>query len=61
MAKKIVLITGATRGLGRAMVGEFARLGHTVCGCGRSEKAIEQLRQQVGPPHDFSPVDVAVG
>ena len=59
MAKKIVLITGVTRGLGRAMVDEFARLGHTVCGCGRSKKVIEQLRQHLGPPHDFAAVDVA--
>ncbi|MEI6783622.1 MAG: SDR family oxidoreductase [Verrucomicrobiota bacterium] len=59
MARKIVLITGVTRGLGRAMVAEFARQGHTVLGCGRSQKGIEQLRRQVGPPHDFSVVDVA--
>ena len=59
MASKVVLITGVTRGLGRAMVDEFARLGHTVLGCGRSEKVIVQLRRQVGPPHDFSTVDVA--
>ena len=45
--------------MGRAMVDEFARLGHTVCGCGRSEKVIEQLRRQVGPPHDFATVDVS--
>jgi NAD(P)-dependent dehydrogenase (short-subunit alcohol dehydrogenase family) len=59
MARKIVLITGVTRGLGRAMVDEFARLGHTVLGCGRSKDGIEQLRRQVGPPHDFAGVDVA--
>jgi NAD(P)-dependent dehydrogenase (short-subunit alcohol dehydrogenase family) len=59
MAGKIVLITGVTRGLGRAMVEEFVRLGHTVCGCGRSKDGIEQLRRQVGPPHDFAAVDVA--
>jgi NAD(P)-dependent dehydrogenase (short-subunit alcohol dehydrogenase family) len=59
MAKKIVLITGVTRGLGRAMVNEFVRFGHTVLGCGRSQKAIGQLGQQVGPPHDFAAVDVA--
>src|ERR1019366_2211825 len=48
-----------TRGLGRAMVDEFVRLGHTVLGCGRSEAGIQQLRRQVGPPHDFAVVDVA--
>ena len=59
MAKKIILITGATRGLGRAMVDEFVRHGHTVLGCGRSRQGIEQLRRQFGSPHDFSEVDVA--
>jgi NAD(P)-dependent dehydrogenase (short-subunit alcohol dehydrogenase family) len=58
-AKKTVLITGGTHGLGRAMVDEFARLGHTVLGCGRSEKEISALRRNYGKPHDFSPVDVS--
>ena len=55
----IVLITGVTRGLGRAMVDEFVRRKHIVLGCGRSQKGIEQLRRQIGPPHDFAVVDVA--
>jgi NAD(P)-dependent dehydrogenase (short-subunit alcohol dehydrogenase family) len=55
----IVLITGVTRGLGRAMVDEFVRRKHTVLGCGRSQKGIEQLRKQIGAPHDFAVVDVA--
>jgi NAD(P)-dependent dehydrogenase (short-subunit alcohol dehydrogenase family) len=59
MTRRIVLITGVTRGLGRAIVDEFVGLGHTVLGCGRSKAAIEQLRRQVGSPHDFSVVDVA--
>jgi NADP-dependent 3-hydroxy acid dehydrogenase YdfG len=41
------------------MVEEFARLGHTVLGCGRSAREIEKLRQKLGKPHDFYPVDVA--
>ena len=56
---KIVLITGVTRGLGRAMAEEFARLGHAVLGCGRSAREIEKLRQALGKPHDFYPVDVS--
>jgi NAD(P)-dependent dehydrogenase (short-subunit alcohol dehydrogenase family) len=59
VARKIVLISGITRGLGRAMVDEFVQLGHTVLGCGRSRQAVEKLRQQAGQPHDFSVVDVA--
>jgi NAD(P)-dependent dehydrogenase (short-subunit alcohol dehydrogenase family) len=59
MDGKIVLITGVTRGLGQAMVDEFARQGHTVLGCGRSHEGIEQLRRRFGAPHDLSVVDVA--
>lgn len=56
---KLILITGVTRGLGRAMVDEFARLGHKVAGCGRSTRAIEKLRSTIGPPHEFYAVNVA--
>src|ERR1051325_7093933 len=57
--KRIILITGATRGLGRALAAEFARQGHTVLGCGRSREGIEQLRRDFSDPHDFEAVDVA--
>jgi NAD(P)-dependent dehydrogenase (short-subunit alcohol dehydrogenase family) len=56
---KRIVITGVTRGLGRALAEGFAALGHTVAGCGRSEPAITALRQALGAPHDFTPVDVA--
>ena len=59
MGKKIVLITGVTRGLGQAMAEEFARRGHTVLGCGRTKARIDQLRRRLGAPHDFYVVDVA--
>lgn len=53
------MITGVTRGLGRAMAVEFIRRGHTVLGCGRSERELTQLRQAFRSPHDFQQVDVA--
>src|SRR5208282_1601144 len=56
---KIVLITGVTRGLGRAMAEEFIRLGHVVVGCGRSKGEIVQLRKNFAAPNDFAVVDVA--
>ena len=59
MAGKTILITGVSRGLGRAMAAEFIRLGHTVLGCGRSEKDLATLRKQFPSPHDFTAVDVA--
>jgi NAD(P)-dependent dehydrogenase (short-subunit alcohol dehydrogenase family) len=57
-AIKTVLITGVSRGLGRAMADEFIRLGHTVIGCGRSEKHIAELKKQFPAPNDFTAVDV---
>jgi NAD(P)-dependent dehydrogenase (short-subunit alcohol dehydrogenase family) len=56
---RIVVITGATRGLGRAMAEEFIRAGHRVVGCGRSERDVERLRERFDKPHDFYVVDVA--
>lgn len=54
-----IVITGATRGLGRALAEEFIRGGHTVIGCGRGGEAIFDLRMTHQEPHDFSTVDVA--
>ncbi len=56
--KKIVVITGVTRGLGRAMAEKFIALGHTVLGCGRNRQLIDELRQKYPKRHDFDVVDV---
>jgi NAD(P)-dependent dehydrogenase (short-subunit alcohol dehydrogenase family) len=56
---KTILITGVSRGLGRALTEEFIRLGHTVIGCGRSGKEITALQKQHAAPNDFCVVDVA--
>ena len=55
-----IVITGVTRGLGRALAEEFMRGGHTVLGCGRGGEGIFELRMNHGAPHDFSVVDVAL-
>lgn len=55
-----IVITGVTRGLGRALAEEFISGGHTVIGCGRSGDAIFDLRMTYQAPHDFSVVDVAL-
>jgi NAD(P)-dependent dehydrogenase (short-subunit alcohol dehydrogenase family) len=57
-AKKVIVLTGATRGLGRALVPRFAAAGHTVCGCGRSRKHVAELAAAFGDPHAFAAVDV---
>lgn len=56
---KLIVLTGVTRGLGRAMVERFVELGHTVLGCGRSAAEITNLRKKHAKPHDFSIVDVS--
>jgi NAD(P)-dependent dehydrogenase (short-subunit alcohol dehydrogenase family) len=55
---RVIVITGATRGLGRALVPHFAAAGHTVIGCGRNDTHARQLAGQFGPPHAFAAVDV---
>jgi NAD(P)-dependent dehydrogenase (short-subunit alcohol dehydrogenase family) len=57
MTKKI-LITGVTRGLGRALAEWYIANGHTVIGCGRSAEVLN-LRFTHPAPHDFSALDVA--
>lgn len=57
MTKKIV-ITGCTKGLGRALVDEFLALGHTVIGCGRNPEAILDLRFGGHGASSFDVVDV---
>lgn len=54
-----IVLTGVTRGLGRALAHEFIAAGHTVIGCGRSGDAIFDLRMEFQAPHDFSVLDVA--
>ena len=58
-AVKIVVITGVTRGLGRAMAERFMEGGHTVLGCGRGHAEIARLTRKYLKPHNFSAVDVS--
>ena len=58
-SSRIVVITGVTRGLGRAMAERFAQLGHTVVGCGRAVAPLAELRGRLTGAHDFTAVDVA--
>jgi NAD(P)-dependent dehydrogenase (short-subunit alcohol dehydrogenase family) len=54
---KFIVITGCTKGLGRALAEWFIAEGHVVAGCGRSAEVLE-LRFTHPAPHDFSVVDV---
>jgi len=55
---KRIVLTGASRGLGRAMTAGFAAAGHQVIGCSRSPEAVAGLRASFAPPHCFDVVDV---
>ena len=56
---RTVLVTGCTRGCGRAMVDRLVEQGHTVIGCGRSREETASLQQRFGEPHEFAALDVA--
>ncbi len=58
MVSKLIVLTGATRGLGRALIPHFAAVGHTVVGCGRSSKIIHTLSHEFPAPHSFREIDV---
>lgn len=55
---RLVLITGVSRGLGRALTAGFVERGCTVLGCARSAEAVAELARRHQPPHDFATVDV---
>ncbi|MCA9119277.1 MAG: SDR family oxidoreductase [Planctomycetaceae bacterium] len=59
MDQRRVLITGVSRGLGRAMTDEFIRLGHLVIGCARSQSAVAELSERYPRPNRFDVVDVS--
>lgn len=59
MQKGIVVITGATKGLGKALAHQFAKIGWKVAGCGRSLTQVNNLERELGKGHYCSAVDVS--
>lgn len=57
--KKLIVITGVSRGLGQAMTEGFIQSGNTVLGCARSQDAVDKLQQTFGSAHNFTSVDIA--
>ena len=57
MGRRIVL-SGVSRGLGRAMTDGFIAAGHVVIGCARSADAVAELSARYPSPHRFQVVDV---
>ena len=54
-----IVITGVSRGLGRALVEGLIERGNVVCGCARSAQAVAELGRQHSAPHQFAVVDVS--
>ena len=57
--KKTIALSGVSRGLGRALVGAFAKRGHFVYGCARNAAAIGELQNEYSGSGEFSVIDVA--
>lgn len=57
--QKTILITGVSRGLGRALCEGFIDQGHVVVGCARDRKAINNLQDNFDQPNCFDSIDVA--
>ena len=56
---RTIVLSGATRGLGRELLARFIASGHRVVACARSESGVRALRSQFGNEHLFTALDVA--
>jgi len=54
-----IILTGATKGLGRALVDRFIEKECTIYGCGRSDAHIDELNSRYSDPSKFSRLDIA--
>ena len=46
---KVAIVTGASRGIGRAIAETFVREGARVVICGRKQESLEQVAHEIGP------------
>ncbi|MFP6669944.1 MAG: SDR family NAD(P)-dependent oxidoreductase, partial [Pirellulaceae bacterium] len=54
-----IVITGVSRGLGRALVSGMIAGGHRVSGCARSVQSIDDLQNEFPGSHHFAALDVS--
>lgn len=57
--QKYIVVTGASKGLGRAMVEGFIEHGHRVSACARNQQAMQELGKRYGDDHHFDVVDLS--
>ena len=50
--QKLAVITGGTKGIGRALVKKFAENGFSVSTCARNEEALDQLKEEMEAAHE---------
>jgi NAD(P)-dependent dehydrogenase (short-subunit alcohol dehydrogenase family) len=59
LAGKVAIVTGASRGIGRAIAEAYAREGASVVICGRSQDTLAEVAREIG--HGAMPVACHVG
>ena len=57
--KLTIVITGGTKGLGKALVEKYIQLGHNVISCGRDAASIQSLSTIYEGKADFDVVDIS--
>ncbi|WP_027001460.1 SDR family oxidoreductase [Hugenholtzia roseola] len=50
----MIVVTGGSKGIGRAIIEKFAQKGYHVCTCGRDKQALDQLKMEIETKYQVS-------